>query len=92
LEHKDFPSGLRTTPTVEKSCFQDSNGAKALAEAILVPNGVGKETEIRIYLAQAAQLPVWITCSGSRETFIEAGALGTNVLTSFQEIEELAKN
>lgn len=63
-------------------------------EAILVLDGVGKETEIKIYpLPKQRELSIWITCSGSREMFIEAGVLGTNVLTAllFQEIEELSE-
>ena len=63
-------------------------------EAILVPDGVGKETEIKIYpLPKQRELPVWITSSGSKETFIEAGAFGYHVLTAllFQEIEELTE-
>jgi len=63
-------------------------------ESILLPNGVGKETEIKIYPRPLQrELPVWITCSGGKETFIEAGAFGANILTAllFQPIEELAE-
>ncbi|MEO0802325.1 MAG: LLM class flavin-dependent oxidoreductase [Cyanobacteria bacterium J06642_2] len=61
-------------------------------ESILVPNGVGDEVEIRTYPAPVqAELPVWVTCSGGKERFVEAGAAGAHVLTAllFQEIEEL---
>ena len=63
-------------------------------ESIWLPNGVGKETEIKIYpLPKQRELPVWITCSGGKERFIEAGAFGANILTAllFQPIEELAE-
>ena len=63
-------------------------------ESILLPNGVGKETEIKIHpLPQQRKLPTWITCSGGRERFIEAGTFGANILTAllFQPIEELAE-
>jgi natural product biosynthesis luciferase-like monooxygenase protein len=63
-------------------------------ESILLPNGVGEETEIKIYpLPKQQELPVWITCSGGKERFIEAGAVGAKILTAllFQPIEELAE-
>lgn len=62
-------------------------------ESISLPNGVGQETNIKIYpLPKQPELPIWITCSGGEERFIEAGALGANILTAllFQPIEELA--
>jgi natural product biosynthesis luciferase-like monooxygenase protein len=63
-------------------------------ESISLPNGIGKETEIKVYpLPKQRKLSVWITCSGGKERFIEAGALGVNILTAllFQPIEELAE-
>jgi len=63
-------------------------------ESISLPNGVGKQTTIQIYpLPQQPELPIWITCSGSKERFAEAGAMGANILTAllFQPIEELAQ-
>lgn len=61
-------------------------------ETISVPNGLGEKVDIRTYPSPIQpELPVWITCSGGPERFIEAGAAGANVLTAllFQEIEEL---
>jgi natural product biosynthesis luciferase-like monooxygenase protein len=61
-------------------------------ETILVPNGLSEETEIRIYPTPIQpELSVWITCSGGKERFMEAGASGANILTAllFQEIPEL---
>ncbi len=63
-------------------------------ESICLPNGVGKQANIRIYpLPIQSELPVWTTCTGGKERFIEAGAAGTNILTAllFQSIEELAE-
>lgn len=62
-------------------------------ESVYLPNGNGEETEIRIYpLPKQPELPIWITCSGGKERFVEAGAMGANVLTAllFQPMEELA--
>ena len=63
-------------------------------ESVCLPNGNGKSTEIKIYpLPKQPELPIWITCSGGKERFIEAGAIGANILTAllFQPIEELAE-
>lgn len=63
-------------------------------ESISLPNGVGNQTEVKIYpLPKQPLLPTWITCTGGKERFIEAGASGANVLTAllFQPIEELAE-
>jgi len=63
-------------------------------EFISLPNGVGEETPIKIYpLPKQLELPIWITCSGGEERFIQAGAAGANILTAllFQPLEELAE-
>lgn len=60
---------------------------------IVVRNGKGEEVRTQIYpQPQQSELPVWITCSGGVERFIEAGAGGWNILTAllFQSSEELA--
>ncbi|BBD63728.1 amino acid adenylation [Nostoc commune NIES-4072] len=64
------------------------------SKSISLPNGVGNETEIQIYpLPKQQELAIWLTCSGSKERFIEAGASGFNILTAllFQSTEELAE-
>jgi natural product biosynthesis luciferase-like monooxygenase protein len=56
-------------------------------------NGVGKQNCIGIFPPPVQrQLDTWITCSGGRERFIEAGASGANILTAmlFQDRNELA--
>ncbi len=63
-------------------------------ESVCLPNGIGEDTEIKIYpLPCQAELPIWITCTGGKERFVEAGAIGANILTAllFQPIEELAE-
>ncbi len=63
-------------------------------ESVRLSNGVGKETEIKIYpLPKQRELSIWITCTGGKERFVEAGAGGFNILTAllFQPIEELAE-
>jgi natural product biosynthesis luciferase-like monooxygenase protein len=62
-------------------------------ETLRMQNGVGKEQEFRIYPQPKQQhITPWITCTGGRERFIEAGSMGANVLTAllFQSIDELA--
>lgn len=63
-------------------------------ESVYLSNGNGEETKIRIYpLPKQPELPIWITCSGGKERFVEAGAIGANILTAllFQPVEELAE-
>jgi len=63
-------------------------------ESVSLPNGVGEQANIRIYpLPRQSELPIWTTCTGGKERFMEAGAAGTNILTAllFQSIEELAE-
>jgi natural product biosynthesis luciferase-like monooxygenase protein len=61
-------------------------------DTISVPNGLSKETSIRIYpLPHQRDLNIWLTCSGGLERFVEAGEGGWNILTAllFQSVEEL---
>jgi natural product biosynthesis luciferase-like monooxygenase protein/amino acid adenylation domain-containing protein/non-ribosomal peptide synthase protein (TIGR01720 family) len=61
-------------------------------ESVTLPNGAGKDAAIRIYPKPIQKdLPVWITCTGGIERFIEAGEGGWNVLTAllFQSIEDI---
>ena len=57
-------------------------------------DGNGTEIEVSI-LPRPIQreLPIWVTASGSPETFRSAGAIGANLLTHFlnQNIEQLAE-
>lgn len=54
----------------------------------------GQETEIRIYPTPLQkELPIWVTASGSPQTFKRAGEIGAHMLTNLlnQSFEELAE-
>jgi len=54
----------------------------------------GREARIGIYPRPVqAELPVWVTSSGNRQTFESAGALGANLLTHLigQTVEQLGE-
>ncbi|HEY0735321.1 MAG TPA: LLM class flavin-dependent oxidoreductase [Herpetosiphonaceae bacterium] len=64
-------------------------------ESITVPAGNGEEMPVRILPRPIqSELPIWITTSGTTETFVSAGEIGANILTSLsltsQPFEELA--
>jgi alkanesulfonate monooxygenase SsuD/methylene tetrahydromethanopterin reductase-like flavin-dependent oxidoreductase (luciferase family) len=51
-------------------------------ESVTLPNGAGIETEIRIFPRPLQPtLPMWLA-SHSDETFIKAGEIGANILTT----------
>lgn len=63
-------------------------------ETVELPSGQGKPVPVRIYpQPRQAALATWITCSGGRRRFVQAGEHGANVLTAllFQGVEELAE-
>lgn len=63
-------------------------------KAVPVRDGVGNQVEVRIFPEPIQpQLPIWLTCSGSRGMFEKAGELGFNVLTALltQSLEEVAE-
>jgi natural product biosynthesis luciferase-like monooxygenase protein len=62
-------------------------------EAVTLPNGAGKPTEVRVYPRPIQQeLPIWLTAHADA-TFIKAGELGVNVLTVLwdTQVEDLAR-
>ena len=62
-------------------------------EKISTRDGAGKMSDIGIFPKPIQpELPIWLTCSGSPEMFVQAGELGFNVLTSLQTqpIDEVA--
>lgn len=70
---------------------------KALWQGKRIPrkDGKGDDVEVQIYPRPLQkQLPLWITAAGNPETFIEAGRLGTHLLTNLlgQTIDGLAEN
>jgi natural product biosynthesis luciferase-like monooxygenase protein/amino acid adenylation domain-containing protein len=63
-------------------------------QSVTVRDGAGNEAELRIFPRPIQpELPVWLTCTGSREMFEKAGELGVNVLTALltQTVEEAAE-
>ncbi|MGV9378483.1 MupA/Atu3671 family FMN-dependent luciferase-like monooxygenase [Nonomuraea sp. NPDC003707] len=62
-------------------------------DEVSVVTGVGEEQRVRIFPPPVQpELPVWLTSSGSVETFRTAGTLGVGVLTNLlsQSVDELA--
>jgi natural product biosynthesis luciferase-like monooxygenase protein len=63
-------------------------------EKVKLPSASGSEVEFRILPRPIqSQLPIWITSSGSAETWRRAGAIGANVLAAYigYSQEELAQ-
>jgi len=63
-------------------------------KTITVTNGGGEPRETRTYPDPVqADFTPWITCTGGPQRFMEAGAIGANVLTAllFQSIDELGE-
>ena len=75
------------------------NGLETIRElwgggTVTLPNGVGQDVQVRVHPAPwQPDLATWITCSGGRERFVQAGDCGANVLTAllFQDAAELAE-
>jgi natural product biosynthesis luciferase-like monooxygenase protein len=64
-------------------------------EEVEFPDGDGNKRAVRIYPAPVQpELPVWITSSGSAETFRTAGQVGAGLLTHMlgQDHDTLARN
>lgn len=63
-------------------------------ETLRFRDGVGNDVEVELHPRPVQpELPVWLTCTKSRETFVKAGELGCNVLTglvdmTMEEMEE----
>jgi natural product biosynthesis luciferase-like monooxygenase protein len=59
---------------------------------VALPNGIGEPVAVRLFPRPVQpELPLWYTCSGGIERFVEAGAAGGNVLTAllFQSYDQL---
>jgi natural product biosynthesis luciferase-like monooxygenase protein len=63
-------------------------------EPLYVEEGLGNQVEVELHPQPVqTELPLWLTCTKSVETFVEAGRLGCNVLTGLidmtnEELEE----
>ena len=76
-----FPDRYSTRQAV---MYEQINTIKDLwhGNALMQVNPAGKEIAVRLAPPPVQpDLPVWITSSGSAETFRKAGALGANILT-----------
>jgi natural product biosynthesis luciferase-like monooxygenase protein len=63
-------------------------------ETVDVKNPLGKAFALHTYPRPLQKtLPVWVTTSGSPDTFVSAGAIGANILTHLlgQDIEQLGE-
>lgn len=63
-------------------------------EALEFENGHGSPASVVVHpLPVQKELNVWITCSGGRERYVEAGEKGFNILTAllFQKVDEFAE-
>lgn len=63
-------------------------------EAVRGRDGNGRDIDVRVYPRPVqAQPPIWLACTSSIETFVQAGRMGANVLTALlrfgvEELEE----
>jgi natural product biosynthesis luciferase-like monooxygenase protein len=63
-------------------------------ESMSIRDGLGRHSEVELHPRPIqAELPLWLTCTKSPDTFVNAGRLGTNVLSglidmSTEEFEE----
>lgn len=63
-------------------------------ETVTFPGGHGQPVPVRVYpQPQQPAVATWITCSGGRRRFVQAGEHGANVLTAllFQGVGDLAE-
>ncbi|WP_157333009.1 MupA/Atu3671 family FMN-dependent luciferase-like monooxygenase [Paenibacillus lutrae] len=64
-------------------------------KSLSFPNGENKQAEVKTYPRPIqGTLPVWITTSGREESFVNAGRLGTHVLTHllYQDVDMLERH
>jgi len=91
----DFVLAPHAYPERQKLTYEGIAAVRRLwrGEPYSVPNGAGQPFPVRIHPPPLQpDVAIWLTCSGGRERFVEAGAAGFNVLTAllFQKVEELA--
>ena len=63
-------------------------------DEIEAENGLGQVIRVRIHpLPRQRELTIWLTCSGGRDRYLDAGERGFNVLTAllFQGVEDLGE-
>ena len=63
-------------------------------DSVELVSGTGERVQVRAFPRPVQpELPLWYTCSGGRERFVEAGAAGAHVLTAllFQTYDQLGE-
>lgn len=81
----------------QKIMYSQIAELKALwkGQTITRTNGLGKETQIKIYPRPVSEeLSLWVTSGGNTETFRSAGRMGAKILTHMlgQRMEDLNRN
>lgn len=94
---KDFALRPENYPDRKNVLVETVETVKRLwrGEEVEFSDGAGEKQAVRIFPAPVQpELPVWITSSGSPETFRAAGRLGAGLLTHMlgQDHESLARN
>jgi natural product biosynthesis luciferase-like monooxygenase protein len=92
----DFAIAPQAYPDRHQRTFAGIDIVRRLwrGEEIETENGLGQAVRVRIHpLPRQRDLTVWLTCSGGRERYIDAGVHGFNVLTAllFQSVEDLGE-
>jgi natural product biosynthesis luciferase-like monooxygenase protein len=92
----DFVLAPHAYPDRQRLTFEGLEAVRRLwrGEPYSANNGVGQPFSVRVHPPPLQKdLAIWLTCSGGRERFVEAGAAGYNILTAllFQKVEDLAE-
>ncbi|MEK5408520.1 amino acid adenylation domain-containing protein [Paenibacillus sp. FSL W8-0439] len=80
-----------------KTMYEQIKEVKSLwrGESLYQLNGNGKKIEVRTYPRPLQQeLPIWVTTAGNKDSFVQAGSIGANVLTHMlgQDVTKLEEN
>lgn len=94
--YNDFAIAPQNYENRKQLTFEGVNTIRRLwrGESVGFQNGLGQETNLQIHPAPVQkELNVWLTCSGGKERYVEAGEKGFNILTAllFQKTDELAE-
>ncbi|HWM89152.1 MAG TPA: MupA/Atu3671 family FMN-dependent luciferase-like monooxygenase [Thermoanaerobaculia bacterium] len=81
----DFIFAPRDFPERRKVMFERIDVLRRLwrGEKVAFPDGGGGEVEVEIFPKPVQpEVPIWVTCANTPDTFITTGRIGANVLTS----------
>jgi natural product biosynthesis luciferase-like monooxygenase protein len=92
----DFVFFPENYPSRKEVMFRDIETIRKLwrGEPVEVQGGAGNEIAVSIYPKPfQKELPIWLTATGSPDTFIKAGEMGAGVLTHLlgQSLDEVAE-